>query len=340
MKDRLAEVVGRLAPCRADVAAHRLGAECEQALRTLVAGCGTVDLYALAATDRVTESCKQSLEQLLPDAGSYTSRAFLLGSATTPRGLELYVAASTAEGEPATGALAISLEIAGRVELVAADVTTLPARCDTPIFSASSVLDYSGSMSDRDVDDSIEIMRGLYAAIPDGCLESDVLLFSDDVRRVQRTTADRASLHRAVARNDSFPRGLTALVDAIGDGVTGVGQRAAPIRIALVATDGMENASQRYAYDRAIAAARAGNVRVISFGSLLSDAGFLERVGADTGGFFLYRPRASALVAASQAVGRMLAATRRVRIADPRAATATAVIVEHAGQRARYPMAR
>ena len=335
---QVAVLKSRLAACADDRGGLHLGDACKQAIRSLLAGCGTADLHALATTDRVTEPCKASLWELLPARDSHRSRVLVMGTARTRDGLDVYVAASDEHGEPAPlGTMQLALEVNGRVELVdGTPAAAMPSRCEAPIFAASSILDYSGSMSDRDLDESIEIFRTLYAAVPDNCLETDVLVFSDDVRRRGgRMMRDRDAMLQAVARDPAMPRGTTALVDALGDGARSTSKRPAPVRMLLVATDGKENASQRWSYADALRTAQAGGVRIISFGSLLSDADFLERLGAETGGFFIYRADPRILAAAAQTVGRLLASTRRIHIADARLAAASHVIVEHGTQRER-----
>ncbi|HEY5952656.1 MAG TPA: vWA domain-containing protein [Kofleriaceae bacterium] len=342
--DQLKYIAARLTACEGDLtaASPRDASEaCKLAVTTLLAGCGSADLRALEASDHVSESCKESLWKLLPERDSHRSRVLVMGAARADGVLDVYVAASDDRGEPAPatfGELTIQLEVAGRLEVVETTSAPLPARCDRPLFSASSILDYSGSMSDHDIDDSIEIMRTLYTALPQGCLESDVIVFSTQVRRTHEATADRRAMSAAVARNDRMPRATTALVDAIGDGATGVSKRTAPIRLLLVATDGMENASTRWSYADALRVAETSGTRIISFGSLLSDVGFLEMVGAQTGGFFIYRPRPSVLAAAAHSVGRLLGSTRRLRVVDARLATATHVIVQHGSQTIRIPL--
>lgn len=317
----------RLAPCADDTGSRWPSRACRRALRELVDGCGTADLHALMTTDRVTEPCEQALYRLLPAEDSHRSRVFVLGAVRAGTGVDLYVTASDADGEPAPALLAdVRIELDGDV-VATPTATPLPARCVAPIFTASSILDYSASMSDRDVDASIALFRALYDAVPAGCLETDVRVFSTDVRLRGRVTADRAAMQRAIARDEAMPRATTALVDAIGDGAHAVRSRAAPVRLLLVATDGMENASQRWSYADAVATARAGGVRVLTFGSLLSDVRFLEHVGAQTGGLFLFRAHAKLLADAAGSVGRLLAATRRIHVADARLAAATHVTV-------------
>jgi hypothetical protein len=349
IEQQLEALAARLTACRDDLAATErpisslrttdFSEGCKQALHELVAGCGLVDLEQLAMHDQITEPCKESLWKLFPEDDSHRSRVVVMGSARNKQALDLFVTGSDDQGEPWLGDVRVHLEIAGQLELAEDSTTTsLPARCDTPIFTASSILDYSGSMSDRDVDESIEVMRTLYAAVPAGCFETDLILFSDIVRRRRGPTADLATMQRAVTRDDRFPRATTALVDALGDGARGVASRRAPVRLLLVATDGKENASTRWSYADFVRTAQQAGARVISFGSLLSDVGFLDLVGKATGGFFIYRPRASVLARAAQTVGRLLAATQRIHVADARLAAATHVVIERGDQRVRLPL--
>jgi hypothetical protein len=320
----------RLAACKRD-GRLELGADCQAAIRTVLDGCTTADLELLATTQAVGEACKDTLRELLPHAlDSVRSRVVVLGRTATGDVIDLYVAVANVSGEPAAHAdLQVRLEIAGRLELAQAmDLTPLPERCEAPVFAASTILDYSGSMSDRDVDESIAIMEVLHDAIPERCMASDVLLFSERVRRRSERTADRAAVKRALVRDDAMPRTVTALFDALGDAIRGLASERAPIKLAIVATDGQENASQRWQYEPLVRTARAGNVRVISFGSLLSDIDVLEQLGAATGGFFVYRPRMDTLAAAAHTAARLLSSTRRVRITDARLSIATHVVLD------------
>lgn len=341
-RDRLGEHVRelaqRLAPCRdpADPQKLVLDHACRAAVRTLVAGCGTADLRELARTDRVTEPCKASLHALLPEADSFRSRLLALGAVRAGGMLEIYITASDVLGEPAPLDAKVSLEIDGTLRPVDGEVTALPAHCDVPVFSVSSILDYSGSMSDRDIDESIAIFETLYDALGEGCLETDAVLFSTTVHHRREVTANRAAMRAAIARDVSIPRATTALVDALGVGVHALARRRPPVRLAIVATDGRENDSRHHALGRVLQQARDERIRIISFGSLLSDTAFLEHAGRQTGGFFIYRPHPKLLVDASKIVGRLLGRARRIRI--PEAARATAVIVESGGQRIRVPL--
>lgn len=343
----------QLAACHApdDPGQLVLGHACRDALRQLVAGCGTADLQQVARTDAISEPCKASLRALLPEADSVRSRLLVLGSARVAGGVDLFVAASDERGEPLeltqagceptappSASLVTSLEVAGRVVAVESTVASLPVHCERPLFSAASILDYSGSMSDRDVEESIAIFRALYAALPAGCLESDVRIFSTTVRERHRFTAVPRTLDRAVAHDPTMPRASTALLDALGDGVRSVGARPAPVRLVVVATDGIENASERWQEPALIAAARATNVRIVSFGSLLSDSRFLEQLGTQTGGAFVFRADPALLAVAARNVGRLLASTRRVRIIDPRVSRATDVLLAFGDQQVRVPL--
>ena len=338
--DHLRELGQRLTACRdpADPKKLVVGRECKAAVRTLVAGCGTADLRELERTDRVSEPCKETLRGLLPEADTFRSRLLVLGTARANGMVDVYVTASDALGEPVALSAKVSLEIDGKAVLVEGASTALPARCDAPIFTASSILDYSGSMTDRDVDESIEIFKTLYDALGEGCLESDVIVFSSDVRHKRGVSASRAALKRAIARDLTMQRSTTALVDAMGEGVHALAERAPPVRLAIVATDGRENASRHRKLAGVLQEAKDEHVRIISFGSLLSDTGFLEHAGEQTGGFFVYRPHPKLLANAAQIIGRLFAQTRRIRIAAPK--TATHVIVEHGGQRVRVPLTR
>jgi hypothetical protein len=182
------------------------------------------------------------------------------------------------------------------------------------------------------------VFEALYDALPDGCIESDVLLFSTSVGAPRGPWRTRAALREGVRRDARFPRHSTALVDALGDGVARAGGRVAPIRLAIVATDGQENASSRRELAQVIGDAQRTGTRIVSFGSLLSDVDFLTDIGKQTGGFFVFRADARELIADGQTVARLLAASQRVHVDDPRLARASHVVLTLGGRTTRLPL--
>ena len=119
------------------------------------------------------------------------------------------------------------------------------------------ILDRSGSMADLE-DDTI---GGFNAMIekqkrePGEAYVSTVLF--DNVSEVIH---DRADIQRVspMTRKDYYVRGCTALLDAVGDAIHHIGNVHKYAReedrpektLFVITTDGMENASHRYSYDR------------------------------------------------------------------------------------------
>jgi hypothetical protein len=111
------------------------------------------------------------------------------------------------------------------------------------------IIDRSGSMSsirDEMVGSLTTLLRE-QAAQP-GLLTVDVVTFDDQVEATHMQADPRT------IEIDLEPRGMTALLDGIGIGVTGFGARLAAMPeharpagvVVVVATDGMENASREW----------------------------------------------------------------------------------------------
>ena len=192
---------------------------------------------------------------------------------------------------------------------VAADLGVVAA-------SLPCALDYSGSMTDLDIDDAVVFYDALFS-IPLG-YEAEFAIFSDTVYEKAPFTSDVETLQAAVARDGTFDRGSTALFDAIGAGITLVSDREAPVRLLVVATDGGENASTMYTdkaalYDAAVAA----GVHVVVVGSLMSDLDFMREVASETGGFYLYAHSFGDLASKTAVLIAAIGAMGAVEITDP-----------------------
>ncbi|WP_439565062.1 VWA domain-containing protein [Microcella sp.] len=115
------------------------------------------------------------------------------------------------------------------------------------------IIDRSGSMQAirDDMVGGLESLLAQQAALP-GRLTVDIVAFDDDVEH-QATFADPASV-----RVQLEPRGMTALLDALGDSLEGfrsalsampVHAQPATVQVVVV-TDGHENASTRWTGER------------------------------------------------------------------------------------------
>lgn len=119
------------------------------------------------------------------------------------------------------------------------------------------ILDRSGSMSGLEADTigGFNSMIEEQRAAEGEALISTVLF--DNLCEVIHDRADVQSI-RPLTRNEYFPRGCTALLDAIGGAIHHIGnvhkyarKEDIPERtLFVITTDGMENASRRYDYEK------------------------------------------------------------------------------------------
>ncbi|MFK5974895.1 MAG: VWA domain-containing protein [Sulfurovum sp.] len=158
-----------------------------------------------------------------------------------------------------------------------------------PLLSISSVLDYSASMSDDDIDDAVTIFSDIYSIFTTPLIESEIRLFSETVYHKLPFNSEKNVLLSSIKKDDTIERESTALLDAMGQGLEALGSRTAPIKVMIVATDGMENASTTYTDKNAIyALANRHNIPVIIIGSLFSDLVFMKELASKTNGIFIY----------------------------------------------------
>ena len=127
-----------------------------------------------------------------------------------------------------------------------------------PVISRTDILcilDRSGSMEERGtVDEAIKGLNNFLRKqkkVPEEAHVS-ILLFDDVVERLwDRKPIDSV---RDVLRSEWVPRGLTALYDAVGDGLVRLLSRSVELpererpnrTMVVIVSDGMDNASRRY----------------------------------------------------------------------------------------------
>jgi Ca-activated chloride channel homolog len=169
------------------------------------------------------------------------------------------------------------------------------------------VVDRSGSMEDdRKLEGAREAALAFIALMRPGDTAA-LIAFDSDVELIQDFTADPVALSAAVER--LRPDGGTALYDAVLAG-TELLQEAAGRRLLVVLSDGQDcrepngcpvTAGSRSTLTEAITAAQVAGqpVAVVGLGERTGGDGFdeqvLQRIGAETGGRYLYAPRGDEL---------------------------------------------
>jgi hypothetical protein len=263
---------------------------------TLTGPCGISDLQTLATRDSISEACKKAIMSYLPQPqNSLTDRLLSLGAGIVDGELTLFCTGTGSLSSVFTGPAAVQglFRYDNGVKSI---VDTTQYACKKikdfkgTVVSLSAILDYSGSMSDADIDDGVEIFSDLFSVTAlTNRFETDIILFSDSVLVRMDFSNNADTISKYIARYNGFGRKSTQLLDALGTGLTGLSRRTSPVRLVVVATDGKENASKIYKSRQDIyTLSRSNRIPVIILGSLFADLDFMKEVSRETGGAFIY----------------------------------------------------
>jgi hypothetical protein len=296
--------------------------------------CGDTTLEELYTADEISESCRASLENLLPPAqNTFEGRLVALGSdVTDDGGRRFYVHGATEAGAGLTADDFATAEV--RV-VIDGETTTLPPdafeirRVEAgDVIALSLVNDYSGSMLDQDLAVVERIHTDMFTYLP-AVHETEVILFSDAVDTRQPYTSDASALLAAVERDDAYARGSTALYDGMGIALDGLVERDRPVKILMVSTDGAENASIRSTKPELLTTIQDHGVVVVMLGALLADVPEMRELTGQRGVLF-YTRYYDGLRAQMQAYLESLGEIVEVQL-SPEHAQAPSVILEVEG---------
>lgn len=158
--------------------------------------------------------------------------------------------------------------------------------------SISMVVDYSGSILDRDLDDVNVGLETFYEGlIPESTslgYQSSIIKFATNVDMVQDFTSVKADLLDAV-RDTNYLRGATSLFDAIYEAVDEIKDEDTALRLVVLFTDGRDNDSRYADKDSAIDYAKEHKVPVCVVGVSFADVNLLEEIARETGCFYIYK---------------------------------------------------
>lgn len=244
----------------------------------------------------LSEECRAELAPYLPDpTSSFDGRLVTLGQEHEPSGaVSLYLhgidGAGRVFGPEHWDAAAVTVWQAGvPTELSPADFTVEPlGDSSEPFMSLAVVNDYSSSMLDSDLDDveSLELM--VVEHLPPAT-EGSVTNFSEEVERVRDFTDDHELLAEGLRRDDDFPRAMTALYDGMGSALDDLIERDRPVRVLMVSSDGLENASDEWEEDELMDLVEQEGVVVVVLGALFADMDQMRDLTEHDGVFF-YTP--------------------------------------------------
>jgi len=243
------------------------------------------NIEEIKASNTITDECRSAIQAALPTSSNNLSDLTLSVGQTKIASKPVLFVMGTGLSNLAVSDVTVKV---GTTKLASTDFEVKSvADYGAVLMSTSMIVDYSGSMSDTDIDDSIGIYQDFFVGLK-GFFESEIRLFSTTVSQKQDFTTDFDLLNSQVVKDTTFTRGGTALYDAIGTGVTALTARTSPIRFLIVTTDGFENSSNSYDKAALISLAAANKIPIIIMGTLFTDVGVMSDLASGTNGVFLY----------------------------------------------------
>ncbi|MBT3181944.1 MAG: VWA domain-containing protein [Deltaproteobacteria bacterium] len=180
-------------------------------------------------------------------------------------------------------------------------------------MSFASVIDYSGSILDDDLDFVTDSLVYVYQNMPE-MYRSEVVKFSTDVQVTQAFTSDTAALISAV-QDTSYERGYTSMYDGMYQALQDTAAETATLKLNILFTDGVDNDST-VDYDTVKAYFQAQKIPVCVVGVGFANVTTLREIADDSGCFFIYRQLFTELEGAFESVVSQMEDLYRVRM-DP-----------------------
>lgn len=271
---------------------------------TLTAAPGCLGLFAAAALadaipcdgklldeleqeDGLSDECRADIAPYLPDPEDNFTGLVALGHEVGPAGgLSVYLQGDAANWPDAQ----VTVWMDGTATIVDPADLHIEDVGDSAesLVSIAMVDDYSASMLDSDLDDVEALQLDIAECLPPGT-EAAVTYFSEVVTPKLDFTEDRDQLASAVRRDDEIDRSMTALYDGMGSALEGLVERDRPVRVLLVSSDGLENASSEWTRDEILDMVEAEDVVVVMLGALFANRSEMEALTRH-GGVYFYTP--------------------------------------------------
>jgi uncharacterized protein YjbI with pentapeptide repeats len=263
-----------------------------------ISACSDQTLAELKSQNDLTDDCRSAVEALLSSAQDNLSGKIVALGGHTPTGTTtptVYFHGRNSSGTTLTttdyeSATVVVTDSAGTETTLASSEFTVAslAGATDDLVSISVVTDYSASMRDADLDTVTLIYTDLFGAIP-AIYEAEAVQFSAAVTEKQDYTADSTTILAALARDDTVTRTSTALYDGMGEALANLTARTRPIKLLIVATDGLENSSATFTKSQVTTSISTNKVVVLMIGTLFSDLDALKDL-AGSNGLYFYAP--------------------------------------------------
>ena len=252
------------------------------------------NIVELVEQDSISVDCRTSIQDLLyPSENNLSNNIVKMGLGEIEGKPLLFFTGSNESGSPlildSSDIIIIGTQNDEKDTLDIADYEMKNFKdISGTIISLSSIIDYSGSMLNSDIDDAVEIYTDIFGVF-NPVFESEIKLFSDTVYQKSAFISDYNLLINKISRDNSIERKSTSLYDAIGGGLSALSNRNGLIKLLLVATDGRENSSETFTSKSQIYnLSKQQNIPVIILGSLFADLDFMRELAEETNGYYIY----------------------------------------------------
>lgn len=178
-------------------------------------------------------------------------------------------------------------------------------------LSFASIVDYSGSIFDDDLEFVTDALTFVYENLPSN-YRSEVVKFSTDVQITQAYTEDAEVLLSAV-QDTSFSRSATSLFDGLKQGLEDTAAETTSLRLAILFTDGLDNDSTA-SYNDVKTIFQDNDIPVCVVGVGFANLDLLQDIANDSGCFFIYKTLFSELEGAFEEIVDQIKNVYRVRV--------------------------
>lgn len=200
----------------------------------------------------------------------------------------------------------------------------------TTNLAVATIIDYSASILSSDLTHITDALAFFYNNLG-GLFKGEVIKFSTDVDVIQSFTTTKTSLVTAVQDTD-YDREMTSIYDAVYKGVTDLSAETAPLRVAILFTDGEDNDSS-HSYAETKTLFQDENIPVCVVGVGFAPVSDLQTLASDSGCFYIYNPFFTSLDTVFETVTNQLNGLYRVRFnaSDLTGANKLKLIITHGG---------
>ncbi|MFT5505384.1 MAG: hypothetical protein ACI845_003182 [Gammaproteobacteria bacterium] len=149
--------------------------------------------------------------------------------------------------------------------------------------AVSYIQDYSGSMTDTDIEDASRYQGYFDGILPEGS-PRQVIRFNQQVVDVTNGfIQSEIDIENALTEDDTFIRGATALYDSWGKGIFDLKARDENIQIVILSTDGRENSSTEFTRSSLSSLIESSSVYTIVLASSFADKKDLKDILGNKG---------------------------------------------------------